>query len=88
MVGAGFCAKRPTVRLCLAAGKIRGDEGWLRAYFERRRWILLGPELIRSELRTLQAAGYENSVAAVVTKLLLRDGRPAALPRPGLDAEV
>ena len=88
LVSAGFCAKKPSMKLCLAAGKIRGDEGWLRTHFDRRGWILLGPELIREELRMLRDSGYENSVAAVVTKLLLRDGKRTNAPKPGVDAVV
>jgi hypothetical protein len=75
LVKAGFCQEKPTVRLCLAAGKIHGDEAWLRNHFEERSWVLMGPELIREELRALRDSGYQNSVAAVVTKLLLRKAR-------------
>jgi hypothetical protein len=76
------------VKLCLAAGKIRGNETWLRAHFEEPGWILFGPEIIREELRTLRDARYENSVAAVVTKLLLRDGRSGKPHKPRVDAAV
>ncbi len=75
LIAAGFCPRNPTVKLCLAAGKIKGDEAWLQKHFERQGWILMGPAAIRDELRALRDTGYENSVAAVVTKLLLR--RPA-----------
>lgn len=72
LVSAGFCAAKPTIRLCLAAGKIRGDEKQLKAHFEKKGWILLGPDYIRQELTKLRDSGYENNVATVVTKLLLR----------------
>lgn len=75
LVAAGFCRARPKVRLSLAAGKIRGDEEWLRAHFEKSGWLLMGPRDIQAELHKLRASGYENSVAAVVAKLLLRDER-------------
>ena len=91
LVTAGFCANKPTMRLCLAAGKIRGSEDekvWLQHHFEKKNWILLGPEEIRESLRTLRDSGYENSVAAVVTKLVLRDGKRVKSPKPGVDAEV
>jgi hypothetical protein len=88
LVSAGFCAQSPTVKLCLAAGKIRGNETWLPAHFEEPGWILFGPEIIREELRTLRDARYENSVAAVVTKLLLRDGRSGKPHKPRVDAAV
>lgn len=71
MVKAGFCTRRPKVRLCLAAGRIRGDEHGLRSHFERKGWVLYGPQYIRDELKKLSKAGYENSVAAIVTKILM-----------------
>jgi len=72
LVTAGFCPPTPKLRLCLAAGKIRGSETWLQSHFEKKGWLLFGPEYIRTELRKLRDSGYENSVAAVVTKLLTR----------------
>jgi hypothetical protein len=72
VVSSGFCGPGPTVRLCLAAGKIKGDAAWLRSHFEEQGWLLMGPDQIREELEALRESGYENSVAAVVTKLLLR----------------
>lgn len=87
LVSNGFCADHPTIRLCLAAGKIRGDETWLQSHFEQKGWLLFGPKYIREELTKLRDSGYENSVAAVVTKMLMREGRPAN-PQAGVDAEV
>jgi hypothetical protein len=75
LLEAGFCRKNPTVKLCLAAGKIRGDGQWLHQHFERKGWVLWGPDFIRSELRALRDSGYEDSVAAVVAKILLREGK-------------
>ena len=69
LVDDGFCPPGPSVKLCLAAGKIRGDEAWLKNYFDNKGWVLWGPAYIREELRALRDAGYENTVAAVVTKL-------------------
>jgi hypothetical protein len=71
-VKAGYCAARPKVRLALAAGKINGDEDVLRRRLRRNRWELWGPRVLSGELRALKTAGYENSVATVVAKLLLR----------------
>jgi hypothetical protein len=71
-VAAGFCAPNPTVTLGLAAGKIRGDETWLREFFQQKGWLFYGPTEIRNELRALRDSGYEKTVAAVVAKLLLR----------------
>lgn len=87
LVSQGFCPAKPRVTLCLAAGKIRGEESWLQTHFKRNGWTLLGPEVIRAELKKLRDIGYENSVAAVVAKLLLRDGKRVGGPR-GVDAAV
>jgi hypothetical protein len=72
LVSSGFCRKAPDVTLCLAAGKIKGDEAPIREHFEKNGWTFYGPEEIRRELQALRNSGYENSVAAVVTKILLR----------------
>jgi hypothetical protein len=87
LVSSGFCQKNPTIQLCLAAGKIKGDERWLESHFKKNDWLLLGPAYIRGELAKLKDAGYENSVAAVVTKLLLRE-RSAGHVARGVDADV
>jgi len=87
LVKAGFCARRPKIRLCLAAGKIRGDENWLRSHFEHNGWTLFGPQHIREELEKLCDAGYENSVAAIVTKILLRPARQDG-KKPTIEAAV
>lgn len=75
MESEGLCRPKPEVTLCLAAGKIRNsnDLEYIESYFRKRRWQLFGPEWIRSELRALAKSGYENSTAAVTTKLLLRE---------------
>ena len=72
LVAGGFCAPDPSVQLCLAAGKIHGDKAKLERIFERNGWLLWTPDHIRSELEALSESGYENTVSAVVTKLLLR----------------
>lgn len=72
---AGFCKSRPSVVLALAAGKIHGDEAWLEQYFTKKRWRFWGPTALRAELEALRESKYENSVATVVTKLLLRKGK-------------
>lgn len=75
LVSAGFCQVKPAIQLCLAAGKIRGDEDKLRTHFQQNGWLLMGPGVLKDELTKLGDSGYENSVAAVVTKVLLRDER-------------
>jgi hypothetical protein len=87
LVNGRFCRKNPKIQLCLAAGKVKGDEMWLASHFKEKGWLLLGPAYIRTELSKLKDAGYENSVAAVVTKLLLR-GSAANSASKGVDADV
>ena len=73
MVERGFCSDNPTIRLGMAAGRVKpGDSEALRQLFEQNGWVLLDPESVRSELRELADTGYENLVAAVVSKILLR----------------
>ncbi len=68
----GFCAPNPRIRLCLAAGKIYGDETTIAQHFERNGWMLWTPSHLKGELEALRDSGYENFTAAVVVKLLLR----------------
>lgn len=66
------CAPKPIVSLCLAAGRISGDSTWLAEHFAGHGWELLGPDWVRGELESLRDSKYENSIEAVVTKILLR----------------
>lgn len=87
LVAAGSCLPKPRIVLALAAGRIAGDEAELDATFKKKGWELMGPAEIRCELEALRDSGYENSVAAVVTKLLLRPSK-VGLKSPAVDAEV
>ena len=71
----GFCGRAPKVTLCLAAGKIHSDGAWLRRHFEKKGWLLLDPSSLRQELAALAGSGYQDTVTAIVTKLLLRERR-------------
>lgn len=63
----------PTVQLCLAAGKIVASEvDRLQALFDVNGWQLFGPAWIREQLIGVAASGYDNAVAAVTAKMLLR----------------
>ena len=70
----GSCKPNPKVSLCLAAGRVAGnrDRERLREYFQRQDWLFWDEEWIRSALVKVSKSGYEDDVAAVVTKLLLR----------------
>lgn len=72
LVTAKFCKPTPSIKLCLAAGRIRGDPDLLKSHFARAGWVLWDPVFIRAELEKLDDLGYENSVAAVATKILRR----------------
>lgn len=78
----GACAPSPRVRLCLAAGKIarKSDRNGLLQHFASKGWLLFDLCWVRERLLKASQRGYENDVAFVVSKLLLRsDGAPAEL---------
>lgn len=71
----GFCRDQPKVTLCLAAGKIYGGgESKIQVQFDKEGWKLWTPSYLRRQLERLghPDTGYENTVAAIVAKLLLR----------------
>jgi hypothetical protein len=72
----GFCPFGTKATLCLAAGKIYGDPAPLRAIFERNGWRLFESGWFVDGLRRLADESYDNSVTAVVAKLLLRNEQP------------
>jgi len=77
LVEAGSCKPDPTVRLCLAAGTIatETDREQLSQHFDRKGWILLDRRWLVDALKTAADGGFEDDVASVVAKLILR---PAA----------
>lgn len=72
-------AVRPNARvtLCLAAGKTISPAATLqiRRLFVRRGWQFWDAGWIGARLRDVALDGYENDVAAIVAKLLLRSGK-------------
>jgi hypothetical protein len=63
----------PRIELCLAAGKIvNGNTDPIRQHFQLKGWLLFDPEWLRQQLLHIAADGYDNAVAAVTAKLLLR----------------
>jgi hypothetical protein len=70
----GACARSPKVSLCMAIGKIApvSDDVGLRKHFRKYGWKLYDAKWIFDELQTASKCGYENDVAFVVSKLLLR----------------
>jgi hypothetical protein len=79
LVMAGSCAPRPRVTWCLATGKIAAGRSrkLLHAHFEERRWLLMDEDWIAERLRAMSEGSYENDVATMVAKLLLRAERKA-----------
>jgi hypothetical protein len=71
----GFCPGGIKAKLCLAAGNIYGDPAALRSIFDAKGWQLFDRNWLVSGLEALAEESYENSVASVVAKLLLRDVR-------------
>lgn len=76
MCEAGLVRENPDVELVLACGKIKSehDRERLQAHFNERDWMLWDKEWLRRKLIEVSVASYENTVAAVTVKLLLRDG--------------
>jgi hypothetical protein len=65
--------RNPRIQLCLAAGKIvAGDFKAIQNRFDELGWLLFHPALLREELIKVARSGYDNSVAAVTAKLLMR----------------
>lgn len=71
----GACRKAPKVMLCLAAGRIasKTDREGLEHHFKSNDWWLFDPDWVRKELQLASTRGYENDIAFIVSKLLLRD---------------
>ncbi|MFO1077134.1 MAG: hypothetical protein U1E73_05350 [Planctomycetota bacterium] len=71
----GACLPNPRVTLCLATGRIATvtDKTNLTASFEQNGWRLFDDEWVRSRLVATADAGYQNDVAMVVAKILLRN---------------
>jgi hypothetical protein len=69
----GFCAPNPSVKLCLACGKIdeRSREA-IGQIFVGQGWELWDESWLRERLGRMAAKGYENQISSVVSKLLLR----------------
>ncbi len=71
----GLCVADPMVTLCLACGNFATpkDQEIVREHFEKMGWQLFEPVWIVDRLKAISKSGYENAMAAIVTKLLLRE---------------
>ena len=74
MVASSACAPNPTVTLCLATGKIARKSKRLQMtdHFAAQGWRLFDEDWVFSRLKMAATAGFENDVAHVVAKLILR----------------
>jgi hypothetical protein len=67
------------VRLGLIRGHATNRNAALLAdIFNQSDWLPFGPEWLRERLDRMSAGSYENSTAAVVSKLLLRKAHPVS----------
>jgi len=75
LVSSGSCAPSPSIKLCLAAGKVATeiDRAKIKSLFERNDWGFLDDSWLREKLLGVSNSGYENNVASVVAKILLRE---------------
>lgn len=70
LVEDGFCPKSPEITLCLVAGHIYQDAKPIQDHFKKNGWLLWDAEWLRNELEILAKSGYDNTVVAIVSKLL------------------
>lgn len=70
----GLTEKRPRVIWCLAAGKVKfvSEESALSDWFSSRGWDFWGPNWVADKVRALALGSYENDVATIVSKLIVR----------------
>lgn len=75
LVNSGMCAPSLKVKLCLVAGKVatKNDHERIEKLFNRRRWGFYDHSWLKKKLLAVSESGYENQVAAVVAKIILRD---------------
>lgn len=75
LVKLGACRKSPRVQLALACGKIRNatDRKILHIYFKKKGWELWDEDWVKTGISKLATKSYENQVASVVAKLMLRN---------------
>ncbi len=72
LVESGFCPAPPEITLCLVAGNIYQDAKPIQDHFKKNGWELWDADWLRNELEILSKSGYDNTVVAIVSKLLDR----------------
>lgn len=73
-VSSGSCSSSPSIKLCLAAGKVasESDRDKIKKLFNRNDWGFFDNLWLKEKLHTASDSGYENEIASVVAKILLR----------------
>jgi len=70
----GLINKRTKINYALAAGKIYPNaEPLLKKHFVDNGWLLYTPSKIKQKVRELSDKGWEDNIATITAKLLLRD---------------
>lgn len=70
----GLIKSDTKIKYALAAGNIHsGNEVSIDKYFGKRGWKLFTPKMIKDKIRELARKGYEDNLATVTAKLILRD---------------
>lgn len=70
----GACGAAPKITLCLAAGHIhKKDRAALKTLFDDNGWLLWDRSWLRERLQEMADRGYENDVAPIVSKILLKE---------------
>ena len=79
LVESRACRAKPNVRLALAGGRVATDKQRvaLHALFKKHGWILWDEDELKSRLTALADESYENAVASVVSKILVRKRKKA-----------
>jgi hypothetical protein len=74
LVSSGSCSPSPTVKLCLVAGNVasESDRDKIKKLFKRNGWDFFDDSWLVEKLKAISKSGYENDVASVVAKILLR----------------
>jgi len=74
LMGLGLILPKAKIRLGLAAGKIssKAEAVRLDEHFKTKGWVLFTPEWIREQMIALADQSYDNSIASVAAKILLR----------------
>lgn len=74
LVATGACPREPKITLCLAAGKVisYNDREKIKNLFARKGWRFFDDEWIHKQLKHAAESDYEDNVATIASKILIR----------------